>query len=596
MSQPTSGLLPALVGYYRRLENDPDGGVADFGFSVEKIHFQIVLETDGSLFSFNDIRLRTEKGKPIPRPMVLPDGGGRSGTALKPNFSWDNTGYALGRDNKDNPKRATEMFAAFRDLHRSFLPELESDEGFMALCRFLDAWKPEQAESLPNWEEAAGLNVVFKLRAREGFIHESDPVRAAWLRSIALQNPKDKPILGVSLMSGSEEELARLHPQINGVTGANTTGAAIVSFNLNAFESYGKSQSFNAPVGTRDAFRYTTALNRLLADRSRRVRIGDATVVFWSDRLEGADAEPIFREMFGDDFPRTEEAEHAPTVTRLKNFLDAARQGRLQDVIKDPDAPFYVLGLSPNASRLNVRYWLVGTVSQFAERLAEHVERLEMTGAKPNDPPLVIRRLLLETVREAKDIPPQLAGEVARTVLGGFPYPQALFNAIVRRIRIDSQMNHRRAAILKAFLIRNRKEEVPVALNKEHPDEAYQLGRLFAVLEFAQMNALPTVNRTVKDAFFSSAAATPASVFPRLIRLHHHHLEKLPTNPEAAGREKKRTKGFFERLDQEICSTISKFPHHLSLERQGLFYIAYFHQRQDFFTKRIDESQEKNDE
>jgi CRISPR-associated protein Csd1 len=596
MSQPTSGLLPALVGYYRRLENDPDGGVADFGFSVEKIHFQIVLETDGSLFSFNDIRLRTEKGKPIPRPMVLPDGGGRSGTALKPNFSWDNTGYALGRDNKDNPKRAAEMFAAFRDLHRSFLPELESDEGFMALCRFLDAWKPEQAESLPNWEEAAGLNVVFKLRAREGFIHESDPVRAAWLRSIALQNPKDKPILGVSLMSGLEEELARLHPQINGVTGANTTGAAIVSFNLNAFESYGKSQSFNAPVGTRDAFRYTTALNRLLADRSRRVRIGDATVVFWSDRLEGADAEPIFREMFGDDFPRTEEAEHAPTVTRLKNFLDAARQGRLQDVIKDPDAPFYVLGLSPNASRLNVRYWLVGTVSQFAERLAEHVERLEMTGAKPNDPPLVIRRLLLETVREAKDIPPQLAGEVARTVLGGFPYPQALFNAIVRRIRIDSQMNHRRAAILKAFLIRNRKEEVPVALNKEHPDEAYQLGRLFAVLEFAQMNALPTVNRTVKDAFFSSAAATPASVFPRLIRLHHHHLEKLPTNPEAAGREKKRTKGFFERLDQEICSTISKFPHHLSLERQGLFYIAYFHQRQDFFTKRIDESQEKNDE
>jgi CRISPR-associated protein Csd1 len=596
MSQPTSGLLPALVGYYRRLENDPDGGVADFGFSVEKIHFQIVLETDGSLFSFDDIRLRTEKGKPIPRPMVLPDGGGRSGTALKPNFSWDNTGYALGRDNKDNPKRAAEMFAAFRDLHRSFLPELESDEGFMALCRFLDAWKPEQAESLPNWEEAAGLNVVFKLRAREGYIHESDQVRAAWLRSIALQNPKDKPILGVSLMSGLEEELARLHPQINGVTGANTTGAAIVSFNLNAFESYGKSQSFNAPVGTRDAFRYTTALNRLLADSSRRVRIGDATVVFWSDRLEGADAEPIFREMFGDDFPRTEEAEHAPTVTRLKNFLDAARQGRLQDVIKDPDAPFYVLGLSPNASRLNVRYWLVGTVSQFAERLAEHVERLEMTGAKPNDPPLVIRRLLLETVREAKDIPPQLAGEVARTVLGGFPYPQALFNAIVRRIRIDSQMNHRRAAILKAFLIRNRKEEVPVALNKEHPDEAYQLGRLFAVLEFAQMNALPTVNRTVKDAFFSSAAATPASVFPRLIRLHHHHLEKLPTNPEAAGREKKRTKGFFERLDQEICSTISKFPHHLSLERQGLFYIAYFHQRQDFFTKRIDESQEKNDE
>jgi CRISPR-associated protein Csd1 len=157
-------------------------------------------------------------------------------------------------------------------------------------------------------------------------------------------------------------------------------------------------------------------------------------------------------------------------------------------------------------------------------------------------------------------------------------------------------MNHRRAAILKAYLIRNRNEEVSVALDKENHDEAYQLGRLFAVLEFAQTNALGELNRTVKDAYFSSAASTPASVFPRLIRLHNHHLEKLPTSPDAAKREKKRTKGFFERLVQEICSHVAKFPSHLSLERQGLFYIAYFHQRQDFFTKRTDENQETNDE
>jgi CRISPR-associated protein Csd1 len=595
MNQPTSGLLPALVGYYQRLENDPNESVAAYGFSDEKIHFMLVLEKDGSLFSFDDIRLRNEKGKPIPRPLLVPKNADRQGTGFKPFFVWDNTGYALGRDNKENPKRAADMFAAFREFHRSFLPDLASDEGFVALCQFLDRWKPEEAESLPNWQEAAGLNVVFKLRAREGYIHQSDLVRAAWLRSIGQKDSKEKPVLGISLMSGVEEELARLHPQINGVVGANTTGAAIVSFNLNAFESYGKSQSYNSPVGEHDAFRYTTALNRLLADNTRRVRIGDATVVFWSDRAEGAEAETIFREMFGDDFPKSEEAEHASTVARLKNFLDAARQGQLQDMLKDPDAPFYVLGLSPNASRLNVRYWLVGTVSQFAKQLADHVERLEMTGAKPNDPPLVIRRLLLETVREAKDIPPQLAGEVARAVLGGFPYPQALFNAVVRRIRTDSVMNHRRAAILKAHLIRNRNEEVPVALDKENTDEAYQLGRLFAVLEFAQTNALEGLNRTVKDAYFSSAAATPASVFPRLIRLHHHHLEKLPTTSEAAKREKKRTKGFFERLVQEICSHVAKFPRHLSLERQGLFYIAYFHQRQDFFTKRTDDNQETND-
>ena len=596
MSQPSSGLLPALIGYYQRLENDPSQGVAEFGFSVEKIHFEIVLEPDGTLAAFQDIRLRNDKGKPIPKPLLVTDGGGRSGSGVKPFFGWDNTGYVLGRDNKGNPKRAEEMFAAFRELHNSFLPELEKDEGFVALCRFLDAWKPEQAESLPNWEEAAGLNVVFRLRAREGYVHQSEAVRAAWLRSIAKEDTKDKPVRGVSLLTGEEEELARLHPQIKGVIGANTTGAAIVSFNLDAFESYGKSQSFNAPVGTRDAFRYTTALNRLLADDTRKVRIGDATVVFWSGP-GGEDAEGLLRQIFGEDAPKIEEAEHSGTVDRLRNFLEAARQGRLHEMIQDPNIPFYVVGLSPNASRLNVRYWLAGTVGEFVQRLAEHAEQLEMIGAKPGDPPLVIRRLIVETAREPKDIAPQLAGAVARAVLGGLPYPQALFNAVLRRVRVDSLMNHRRAAILKAFLIKNRNEEVPVSLNKEHPDEAYQLGRLFAVLEYAQTSALGDLNRTVKDSYFSAAAATPASVFPRLLRLHQHHVEKLPTNPEEARREKTRTKGFFERLVQEICSHVSKFPSHLSLEHQGLFYIAYYHQRQDFFTKHTAENnQESNNE
>lgn len=584
MTQPASGLLQALVGYYRRLQEDPDEGVADFGFSIEKIHFQIVLNPDGSRVSFNDVRDRNEKGKPIPKPLLVPDGGGRTGSGLKPFFCWDNTGYTLGRDNKGNPKRAAEMFAAFRDLHRSFLPELEKDEGFVALCRFLDDWDPSQAESLENWEEAAGMNVVFKLRGREGYVHQSEPVQAAWRRSQSGENPDEGRVLGFSLLSGAEEELARLHPQIKGVAGANTTGAAIVSFNLAAFESYGKSQSFNAPVGTHDAFRYTTALNRLLADNARRLRIGDATVVFWSDRAEAEDAEPFFRDVLADEAPRN--AEDAAVVDRVKSFLTAARQGRLGDLISDPTAPFYILGLSPNASRLNVRYWLTGTVDEFAGRLARHAERLEMTGEPPNASPLIIRRLILETAREPKDVPPNLAGEVARAVLADLPYPQVLFNSVVRRIRTDSGMNHRRAAILKACLIRNQNQEVPVALNKDHPDEAYQLGRFFAVLEYAQTSALGNINRTVKDAYFGAAAATPSTVFPRLIRLNHHHLEKLPANPAEAHAAGARTKGFFERINQEVCSRVSRFPTHLSLERQGLFYIGYFHQRQDFFTKR----------
>jgi CRISPR-associated protein Csd1 len=580
MSQAPSGLLPALIAYYHRLEADPDERVAEYGFSREKVHFEVVLEPDGTPVALSDIRERNEKGKPVPTLLLVPDGGGRSGKGFKPFFCWDNTGYALGRDDKDNPDRAASMFTAFRDLHFAHREELASDEGFCALCRFLDRWDPEGTGAFPNWEEAAGQNVVFKLRGRAGYVHGSEAVRATWLKSIASQGERGPDVRGISLLSGEEEEIARLHPQISGVAGANTTGAAIVSFNLAAFESYGKSQSYNAPVGVRDAFRYSTALNRLLADGSRRARIGDATVVFWSDRAEGAGAEAMFSLIFGDDFPRNGPAEHAATVDRVRGFLSAAQRGRLGDVVEDPEAPFFILGLSPNASRLNVRYWLAGTVAQFAGRIAEHVQRLEMIGARSEDPPLTIRRLLLETAREPKDIPPQLAGEVARSVLAGLPYPQALFSSVARRVRADSTLNHRRAAILKAYLIRNSKEEVPVALNKDHPDDAYQTGRLFAALEKTQEDATDSkLNSTIKDRFFGAAGATPASVFPRLLRLHQHHLNKLDNEGLRINREK---------LIGEICGRIARFPAHLALERQGLFYIGYYHQRQDFFTKRTD--------
>jgi len=586
MMQVASALLPALVNYYHRLEADTAQAVAEYGFSREKIHFAVVLDPDGRLVSLDDIRERNDRGKPIPALLLVPDRGGRSGTGLKPYFCWDNTGYALGRDNKEKPERAASMFAEFRKLHLSFRDHLAGDEGFVTLCRFLECWDPSRAESLPNWTEAASMNVVFKVRARAGYIHQSDAVRGAWLRHIAAQGESEPGARGISLVSGEEEEIARLHPQISGVVGANSTGAAIVSFNLDAFESYGKSQSYNAPVGTRDAFRYTTALNRLLADDRRRVRIGDATVVFWTDRQEAADAEAFFRELFGEVAPQ--DAEHQKTVHRLRVFLDAARQGRLADQLSDPDATFYVLGLAPNASRLNVRYCMAGTVREFAERLAQHAADLEMVGGRPEDPPLVIRRLVAETAREPKDVAPQLAGEVARCVLGGLRYPQILLIAVIRRIRADSTMNHRRAAILKAYLTRNLEKEVPVALERDHPDEAYQCGRLFAALEKTQEDATDgRLNSTIKDRYFGAAGATPASVFPRLMRIHQHHMNKLENEGQRIVRDK---------LIGEIFGRITRFPAHLALAKQGLFYIGYYHQRQDFFTKKPEMTEETTDE
>jgi CRISPR-associated protein Csd1 len=599
VSTPTAGLLPALTGYYARLEADPTQSLPEFGFSHEKIHFQVVLESDGTVASLDDVRETNERGQAVPKPLVVPDGGGRSGTGVKSFFCWDNTGYALGRDNKGKADRSAQMFKAFRDLHLGMEKMVGDDEGYAALCRFLGKWDPVSAERLPNWEEAGGKNVVFKVRGRQGFVHESDAVRRAWRQRVEAELRVDGQRRGISLVNGQEDDLARLHPLISGVSGTNTTGAAIVSFNLDSFSSYGKTQSYNAPVGVRDAFRYCTALNQLLADPTRRVLIGDATVVFWTDRAAAGDAEEIFAAFFREQAPKAAAAESGKVLDRLRAFLRAARKGRLADEVKDPDAPFYVLGLSPNASRINVRYWLTGTVAKFAERLAQHEADLEVVGGVPGEPPTVIRGILDETVPAKKGwadrerISPNLGGELARAILLGSPYPQSLLAAVVRRIRAEGFVNmdrkastyrkdwkaaaHRRAAILKAYLVRNRKWEVPVALDKNHPDEAYHLGRLFAALEKTQEDAADRdLNSTIKDRYFGAASATPATVFPRLLRLHQHHMDKIENKGLRVNREK---------LVSEICSHLRRFPSHLPLEKQGLFHIAYYHQRQSFFTK-----------
>jgi CRISPR-associated protein Csd1 len=583
VNRVASSPLAALVDYYHRLEKDPNQEVAKFGYSRQKISFVVVIDLDGSLHAIQDAR-RESGGKQVPDSMLVPGQSKPSGQGINPCFLWDNGRYMLGcRPDDDDPARTTACFAAFRDMHLGREDEV-GDQSFSAVCRFLQRWDPQNAADQPLLLEVGRGFGVFRIRSDDRYVHTRPRVMEYWNKQILAPSIAGE-VTGTSLVTGSAEPIARLHePKIKGVVGAQSSGAVLVGFNDSAYESYGKSQSYNAPIGVRDAFRYTTALNHLLADGARRVRIGDATVVFWTDREEAKGAEEVFAALFGESTAAVEAGESGRTVDRLRAFLAAARQGHLADQVSDPEAPFYVLGLSPNASRVNVRFWLAGTVAQFVERLSRHEQDLDMTGARPGGPPLMIRRLLLETAREPKDIAPQLVGEVARAVLGGSAYPQALFGAVVRRVRADAEMNHARAAILKAFLVRNRKSEVAMALDKDSPDQAYQLGRLFAALEKTQEDAGGReLNRTIKDRYFGAASATPASIFPMLLRLHQHHMNKIENTGLRVNREK---------LMSEICGRISRFPLHLPLEQQGLFYIAYYHQRQDFFTRKADGGKE----
>lgn len=581
-------ILHKLVEYYDRLASDPESDIAPFGFSRQKISFEVVLNPDGTLSMLQDARSQ-DGGRAMPRSLVVPGQAKPSGSGINPGFLWDNAQYMLGfKPDDPKPKRTRQAFEAFRDRHLALEEEIE-DQGFSAVCTLLRSWQPERIGDFLSFNEFAIAFGVFRLSGQTEYIHDRAKVKSYWLRQVegaGAETPR-----APSLVCGKIQPIARLHePKIKGIRGGQSAGATLVAFNSDAYESYGKSQSYNAPVGVEDAFKYCTALNRLTAARKRQVHLGDTTVVFWTEKPT-----PFEDEMFGIFESKDKDAEDPATLTHLTGFFNRLRRAADGAPFDNGDVPFYVLGLSPNAARVSVRFWEAGTVQQFAERLGRHLADLALDGAPPNMPPITLQRIIDQTARERDDIQPQLGGAVLRAVLGGGPYPMSLASAVLRRIRADGQTSgvngYIRASIVKAYLLRRtqstkQEETIPMALESDSPHTAYHLGRLFAALEKTQEDALGgDLNVTLKDRYFSSASASPVAAFPRLLRLHAHHLNKL-------GNEKRGLRIAREKLVQEICIRIDAaigFPAYLPLDEQGLFFVGYYHQRQDFFaSKRAD--------
>jgi len=389
----------------------------------------------------------------------------------------------------------------------------------------------------------------------------------------------------VCLITGEKAPVAQLHPSIKGVWDAQSSGARIVSFNLDAFASYGHEQGDNAPVSVAAAFAYTTALNRFLqAGSENRIQIGDASTVFWagsSDVKAAALAVSLFPAMFG-------EIDEAMEARRVGAVLQGIRQGlplrQIAPEVAD-GVRFYVLGLAPNAARLSIRFWFESDFGQLAENYRRFVSDMEIE-PPPRDPYPAFWKYLAETAAQGKreNVPPNLAGEWMRTVLTGTPYPLTLLATTLMRIRADKEVNALRAGILKALLIRNFKREVPVSLDAENANKGYLLGRLFAAYEHAQTAALgPKVNATIKDKFYSAASAQPRKVFSLLERGSANHLSKV-------GKEKPGYRVVLERAIGGIMERMSPaddpFPASLSPEEQALFGLGYFHQRNAFFKPR----------
>lgn len=580
-------ILQALNDYYHRKGATGDGLPA-FGLEQKEIPFLLEITATGELVQLIDTRTPNEKKKKVAQTFKVPQGVKKT-SGVAANLLWDNLEYVLGVDTKGKPERVAEQHAAFRQRINDLPESAQADAGIQAIAQFFAHFDVALMERESAWKEIAETNPVMSFRLHGDF-------DLICQRPAVLQAALNAPTSGdekraMCLVTGENAPVERLHASIKGVWGAQSSGANIVSFNARAFESYGKTerQGENAPISKAVAFAYTTALNHLLRkDSPQRIQIGDSSTVFWADKE--SDLETAIPDIFGEphkDNPDTNKE-------AVKALFSAVHHEK--GLNKEEENRFHILGLAPNAARISIRFYYCLTLPELAKRIEQHFTDLKMVrsshGHEPEYPSIF--RLLTAVVLQSKadNIPPNLGGSIVDAIFAGenVPYPALWLNMAVGRCRAEQKVTYLRAAAIKACLNRqirrefchdlsskNEKEFLPM-LDLSNHHSGYRMGRLFAVLEKIQEEASPGINATIRDRYYGAASSTPVAVFTALLRLKNAHLKKLTGSRSV----------YFEKLLGEILETVQDFPKHLPLPDQGRFALGYYHQRQDFFTKKTE--------
>lgn len=576
-------ILQALTRYYEALLKR--GDIAPLGWSKTKISFALCLDKDGHVTQVIPTMEPVEMGKKTvlrPQEKNLPAGEDRSSNVAA-NFLWDNSGYILGIDQKGKPERSKKYFSEAKALHHAVLDGVNSPTS-SAILAFFDAWQPERAAEHPALASqlqaiTSGGNLLFRV---DGVYPQEDTaICDAWQRYWE-RTDKNTKLMQCLVTGQYHQEIARTHPKIKGDPrdGFQTMGNTLVSFNNDSESSYGQEQSYNAPVGKYAAFAYTAALNHLLANRNNVQIIGNTTVVCWA---EGA--EPVYQDLFmsfvsGSLPPAISDNDLRAALKRLAMGLPC------DDLGVDPNRTFYVLGLAPNAARLSVRFFLRDSFGKLMQNVNAHYERLEIV--KPTYEKrevLSLWALLRETVNlnsKDKSPSPAMVGAAARAIFSGGLYPVSLLEAAMLRIRAERNITWGRAAIIKAYYLKNPhtdcpKEVLTVSLNETSTNIPYTLGRLFSVYEAVQQAANPGINTTIKDKFFNSAAAMPASIFPVLNSLYQKHLRKLENGQRI----------YFDKQVSALKNVLHEdYPARMTLAQQGSFDLGYYHQTQKRYLKK----------
>lgn len=575
-------ILQALVKQYENLERQ--GKVSGLGWCQAKVSYELDLSKNGDVLGVTSRKIEEMRGKKTvwaPASLIVPEMVTRS-SGVSANFLCDNSKYMLGIDVQGTNQRVIDCFQATREKHRSVLKNAQGEIA-RAILAYFEKWDPQKAEQHPvireNWEKLTeGGNLIFNVEGQEA--QEDEEIRMCWEQ---YREQDDGERKGLCLVTGRKTEISRIHKVIKGVPGAQSSGAALVSFNAPAFESYGKEQSYNAPVGKYAEFAYTTALNYLLTQRDYTFSLGDAMVVYWAES-----GKEEYQKCFFDILRPTKDNQK-----KLKDIFDSLKEDTkvyLENAEMDPEQKFYILALAPNAARLSVRFFYMNSFGKILQNIAEHYERLSIVKpAWAEQDYLGIRDMLNETMNQkSKDKTPisNMSSLVLQAILSGSRYPASLYTDTLIRIRAENgKITWGRAAIIKAYLNRNygwKKGERFMGLKEECTDTAYVLGRLFSLLEAIQKEANPSITTTIRDRYFNSACATPASVFPVLIKLKNSHIKKLE-------RDKGGAKIYYEKQLTDIMGRLEEFPKRLSLEQQGQFTLGYYHQQQ----KRYEKGEEK---
>lgn len=611
-------ILSKLHELYGRLAQDPEfrDVLPQLGTSKQKMSFIVVLTPDGKLFDIQDAKIETivkakngkEKTVLVTRDLIVPGGAHPSGSAATPRLLWDSTAYIFGcypakakKKDKDQEKARSVLFPAFRERQRAFRDTFRlRDEGLDAVVAFLDSWDPDDIpDDIRTKIENFGDNFgTFAIQGRPGYVFESSAVMEAALRENLDVDPAAHR--GTCLITGKANQV--IVPTVDTkvkLAGTSVGGGAIASFNAPAYESYGKEQTYNAPLSREAAFKAHNALNLLITDPRYHFKLADTTVIFWTGtktRTENLLA------WICSPPPQTEgPAMDTALAQQLKAFWEIVSQAGDPDLTAlgdDASTPFYMLGIEPNAARIVVRFWHESSLGEFILRLRRHARDMAIQKTFPDEPDHVpLWMLLRQTARDADGIPPLLAGSLLRAVLEGLPYPEALFQLTLNRInvshdkyKVGAKVSYYQASVVKAFLTRNKHQKgLDMPLNPDNKSPAYLLGRLFATLEKTQAESNDpsfekkgNVNASVGDKFYSSASSTPRIVFPSLLDLFLKHIKKLSSdNPKLAHARKCLVTNLLDDIDSD-----KGFPSHLSLEERGLFALGYYQQMRVFFTKK----------